>query len=65
MLFLTKTQIAQPSDTAYLQYPGYKLEYNFMHHAGVAVFVREDLSFGTDRLIEHTQLAIDVMLSRF
>ena len=37
--------MTRPSDTAYLQYPGYKIEHNFMPHAGVAVFVREDLSF--------------------
>ena len=45
LLFLTETQIARPSDTTYLQYPGYKREHNFMRHAGVAVFIREDLIF--------------------
>ena len=45
LLFLTETQIARPSDTGYLQYPGYKIEHNFMPNAGVAVFVRENLSF--------------------
>ena len=33
LLFLTETQIARPSDTAYLQYPGYKIEHNVMPHA--------------------------------
>ena len=37
LLFLSETQIARPSDTACLQYPGYKIEHNFMPHAGVAV----------------------------
>ena len=46
LLFLTESQSARPSDTAYhLQYPDYKIEHNFIPHAGVAVFVREDLSF--------------------
>ncbi|XP_050682320.1 uncharacterized protein LOC126977512 [Leptidea sinapis] len=43
LCFLTETQISRPSDTSYLTYPGYKFEHNFLPHAGVCVYVREDI----------------------
>ena len=43
LLFLTETQISCPVDTAYLVYPGYRLEHKFLRRAGVCMFVREDI----------------------
>ncbi|KAJ8721438.1 hypothetical protein PYW07_002213 [Mythimna separata] len=43
LLFLTETQIRCPSDAAYLNYPGYSLEYHFRQRAGVCVYVRNDI----------------------
>ncbi|KAL0841463.1 hypothetical protein ABMA28_015145 [Loxostege sticticalis] len=43
LFFLTETQIAKPSDVAYLSYPGFTLEHNFKKHAGVCVYVRDDI----------------------
>lgn len=43
LLFLTETQISSPADTAYLNYPGYKIEHKFVQRAGVCVYVRDDI----------------------
>lgn len=43
LLFLTETQICNPSDLSYLHYPGYTLEAKFHPHAGVCAYVRDEI----------------------
>ncbi|KAJ8716388.1 hypothetical protein PYW07_003015 [Mythimna separata] len=57
LLFLTETQIRCPSDAAYLNYPGYSLEYHFMQRAGVCVYVRNDICCQRLRHLEDPDLS--------
>ncbi|KAJ8708410.1 hypothetical protein PYW07_010535 [Mythimna separata] len=57
LLFLTETQIRCPSDAAYLNYPGYSLEYHFMQRAGVCVYVRNDICWQRLRHLEDPDLS--------
>lgn len=41
---MTDTEISSPADTAYLTYPGNKLEYSFIFRVGVCVYGRDDIS---------------------
>ena len=52
LFFLTETQIATPSDVAYLNYPGYSLEHKFKKRAGVCVYVRDDICYRRLRCFE-------------
>ncbi|VVC97883.1 unnamed protein product [Leptidea sinapis] len=45
-LFTTLAQttgLSRPNDTSYLTYPRYKIEHNFLPHAWICVYVREDI----------------------
>lgn len=43
LLFLTETQISSPADSSYLHYHVYRFEHNFVPHAGVYMFIQEDI----------------------
>ncbi|XP_022831849.1 uncharacterized protein LOC111360210 [Spodoptera litura] len=58
LLFLTETQISCPADISYLNYPGYKLEHNFLRRAGVCLYVREDVCCRRLRHVEDRDLSI-------
>ena len=45
MLFLTETQIGNPPDLSYLNYPGFILESKFYPHAGVCVYVSDKICY--------------------
>ncbi|XP_045446613.1 uncharacterized protein LOC123654772 [Melitaea cinxia] len=58
LLFLTETQIGSPADVAYLQYPGYSLEYNSKSRAGVCMYARNDVCCQRLRNLEIPNLSI-------
>ncbi|XP_045500113.1 uncharacterized protein LOC123697614 [Colias croceus] len=58
LLFLTETQISSPSDTSYLNYPGFTLEHNFIPRAGVCAFIRNDICFRRLACLEGRDLSI-------
>ena len=58
LFFLTETQIAAPSDVAYLNYPGYSLEHKFKKRAGVCVYVRDDVCCRRLRCFEDSGFSV-------
>ncbi|XP_045454765.1 uncharacterized protein LOC123664213 [Melitaea cinxia] len=54
LFFLTETQIKCPADATYLNYPCYSLEHKFKEHAGVCVYVRNDICYKRLRCFEAT-----------